>query len=122
MGFGQMTRFKQLNDCRINVFRYIEKQLVPLRVSCETREISANDLLLVDDGHEYHYILIHDLLRLVNLVKGTTTLQNRVMRRNCFHVCMKKAPINDTVIVVYNMRWLSSTCHHQRKTNSSFKI
>ena len=24
MGFGQMTRFEQLNDCRINVFRYIE--------------------------------------------------------------------------------------------------
>ena len=71
MGFGQMG-FEKLNDCKINVFRYTEKQLVPLRV---TRE--SND----------YYILIQDLLRLVSLVKGTTTLQHRVLCRNCFHVC-----------------------------------
>ena len=91
MGFGQMLRFEQLNDCKINVFRYIEKQIVPLRVSRETRENLEIDLLVVDDGQEYHYILIHDLLRLVNLVKGTTTLQQRVLCRKCFHVCLNKS-------------------------------
>ena len=50
IGFGQMTRFEKLNDCRINVFRYFEKQLVPLLVSRETRENFEIDLLLVDDG------------------------------------------------------------------------
>ena len=35
MGFGQMLRFETLNDCKINVFRYTEKQLVPLRVTRE---------------------------------------------------------------------------------------
>ena len=87
MGFGQMLRFEKLNNCKINVFRYMEKQLVPQRVTRETNDNLEIDLLLVDDGQEYHYILIQDLLRLVNLVKGTTTLQHRVLCRNCFHVC-----------------------------------
>ena len=87
MGFGQMLRFEKLNNCKINVFRYTEKQLVPLRVTRETNDNFEIDLLLVDDGQEYHYILIQDLLRLVSLVKGTTSLQHRVLCRNCFHVC-----------------------------------
>ena len=37
MGFGQILRFEKLNDCKINVFRYTEKQLVPLRVTRERR-------------------------------------------------------------------------------------
>ena len=70
MGFGQMLRFEKLNDCKINVFRYTEKQLVTLRVTREKGEGLEIDLLQVDDGQEYHYILILDLLRLVTLVKG----------------------------------------------------
>ena len=91
MGFGQMLRFEKLNGCKINVFRYSEKQLVPLRVTRETKDNLEIDLLLVDDGQEYHYILILDLLRLVSLVKGTTTLTHRVLCRNCFHVCMNES-------------------------------
>ena len=91
MGFGQMLRFEKLNDCKINVFRFSEKQLVPLRVTRETKDNLEIDLLLVDDGQEYHYILILDLLRLVSLVKGTTTLTHRVLCRNCFHVCMNES-------------------------------
>ena len=41
----------------------------------------------MDDGQEYHYVLILDLLRLVNLIKGTTSLFQRVLCRNCFHIC-----------------------------------
>ena len=67
------------------------KQLVPLRVTREIKDNLEIDLLLVDDGQEYHYILILDLLRLVRLVKGTTTLTHRVLCRNCFHVCMNES-------------------------------
>ena len=35
IGLGQMLRYKKLNDCKINVFRCNEKQLVPLRVTRE---------------------------------------------------------------------------------------
>ena len=73
MGFGQMLRFEKLNDCKIKVFRYTEKQLVPLRVTRQKGDGLEIDLLLVDDGQEYHYILMLDLLRLVSMVKGTTT-------------------------------------------------
>ena len=87
MGFGQMLRFEKLNNCKISVFRYTETHLVPLRVPREKGDGLEIDLLLVDDGQEYHYILILDLLRLVNLVKGTTSFCQRVLCRNCFHVC-----------------------------------
>ena len=69
MGFGQMLRFEKLNDCKINVFRYTEKQLVPLQVTRQKRDGLQIDLLLVDDGQEYHCILILDLLRLFTMVK-----------------------------------------------------
>ena len=91
MGFGQMLRFEKLNDCKINVFRYTEKQLVPLRVTREKGDGLEIDLLLVDDEQEYHYILILDLLRLASMVKGTTTLNHRVVCRNCFHIFMNES-------------------------------
>ena len=91
MGFGQMLRFEKLNNCKINVFRYTEKQLVPLRVTQDVSDVLEIDLLLVDDGQEYHYILIQDILRLVSNVKGTTTLYQRVLCRNCFHICMNES-------------------------------
>ena len=90
MGFGQILRFEKLNDCKINVFRYTEKQLNLLRVTREKGDGLEIDMLLVDDGQEYHYILILELLRLVTLVKRNTTLQHRVLCRNCFHVCMNE--------------------------------
>ena len=68
MGFGQMLRFEELNKCEINVFRYTVNQLVPLRVTRQKGDLLKIDLLLVDDGQEYHYILILDLVRLVTLV------------------------------------------------------
>ena len=90
MGFGQMLRFEKLNDCKINVFRYTENQLVPLRVTREKGDGLEIDLLLVDDGQKYHYILILDLMRLVSMVKGTTTLYQRVLCKNRFHICMNE--------------------------------
>ena len=69
-----MLRFEKLNDCKINVFRYTEKQLVPLRVTRQKEDGLEMDLLLVDDGQECHYVLILDLLRPVTMNKGTTTL------------------------------------------------
>ena len=44
----------------------------------------------MEDGREYHYVLIVDLLRLDrrnNLIKGTISLFQRVLCRNCFHIC-----------------------------------
>ena len=77
--------------CKINLFRYIEKQLVPLRVTREISDVLEIDLLLVDDGQEYHYIMILGILRLVSIVRGTTTLCQRVLCRNCFHICMNES-------------------------------
>ena len=90
MGFHDMLRFEKINNCKINVFRFDKKQLVPLRVSREPDKELEIDLLLVDDGQEYHYVLITDLLRLVNLVKGTGALGTRQLCRNCFHICMNQ--------------------------------
>ena len=73
------------------MFRYSEKQLLPLRVTRETKDNLEIDLLLVDDEQEYQYILILDLLRLVSFVKGTSTITHRVLSRNCFHVCMDES-------------------------------
>ena len=84
-GFGQMLRFEKLNKSNVNVFSYTENELVPLRVSRKDGIFNV-DLLLVDDGQEYHYVLILDLLKLVNLIKGTTSLFPRVLCRNCFHI------------------------------------
>ena len=91
MCFGQMLRFQKLNDRKINVFRYTKKQLVLLGVTRQKGDGLEIDLLLVDDGQVYHYILIIDLLRLVTLVKGTTALNKRVLCRNCFHICMNES-------------------------------
>ena len=65
MGFVQMIRLEMLNNCKMNVFRYTENQLVPLRVTQEVSDVLEIDLLLVDDGQECHYNLILDILRLV---------------------------------------------------------
>ena len=86
-----MLGIEKLNDCNINVFRYSEKQPLPLRETRETKDNLEIDLLLVDDGQEYHYILILDPLRLVTFVKGTSTLTHRVLCRNGFHVCMNES-------------------------------
>ena len=90
MGFGQMLGFEELNNCKINGFRHTEKQLVPLRVTREVSDVVKIDLLLVDDGQENHYILILDILSLVSNATGTTTLSQRVLCRNCFHLCMNE--------------------------------
>ena len=90
MGFGEMLRFEKLNNCKVNVFRYNEKELQPVRVSQQPETDLEIDLLLVDDGQEYHYVLIKDLLRLVCIVKGTVSLAGRILCRNCFHVCMSQ--------------------------------
>ena len=91
IGFGLMLRFEKLNNCKINVFRYTEKELVPLRVTREISDVLEIDLLLVDDGQEYHYILILHILRLVSNVRGPTTLFQRVLCRNRFHKCLNES-------------------------------
>ena len=48
------------------------------------KSIENVDSMLVDEGKEYHYVWIQDL---VNLVNGKTLLGQRVLSRNCFHIC-----------------------------------
>ena len=71
-----------------------QKATGSLRVTREKGD-DLEILWLFAEGQEYHYILILDLLRLVNLVRGTTALYQRVLCLNCFHVYMNKLHTND---------------------------
>ena len=89
MGFGQIKRFEDLNECRVNVFRHrgTKNELLPVRVSQKQTGLIV-DLLLLSNENVHHYVLIEDLNKVIAKVKGTG---NRISRnwlcRNCFHMC-----------------------------------
>ena len=86
-GFKDLPNFEQLNCVQVNVFRYENKQLFPLRLSKRTDIDFIMDLLLLQDDNVYHYVLIKKLLNLVNHVKQRRQRFGDVICRNCFHVC-----------------------------------
>ncbi|XP_075254812.1 uncharacterized protein LOC142346188 [Convolutriloba macropyga] len=69
MGFHQMTKFEDLNDVRVNVFRYADSGLTPFRVSKKLNCDFNLDLLLLSDGQMHHYVLIRNLRSLVHRVR-----------------------------------------------------
>ncbi len=44
------------------------------------------DLLLLSDGQKYHYVLIHDLCKLVDVIRNRGQRNRNQICRNCFHV------------------------------------
>ncbi len=44
------------------------------------------DLLLLSDGQKYHYVLIHDLCKLVDVIRNRGHRNRNQICRNCFHV------------------------------------
>ena len=91
MGFKDLPRFENLNSVQVNIFRYEKKQLYPLRLSKRTDHGFTMDLLLLQEDDVYHYVLIKNLLNLVNHVRQRRPRTGDLICRNCFHIC---TPIN----------------------------
>ena len=87
MGFRDLPNFEKENSVQVNVFRYEKKQLFPLRVSQRSDIDFRMDLLLLQDDNVYHYVLIKNLLNLVNHIKQRRPRTSDIICRNCFHVC-----------------------------------
>ena len=56
MGFKDMANFAILNTVPVNVFRYENKQLFPLRLSKNYDFEFTLDLVLLQDDQIYHYV------------------------------------------------------------------
>ena len=91
MGFKDLSSFETLNNVQVNVFRYESKQLFPLRLSKQNDIDFKMDLLLLQEDQLYHYVLIKNLLNLVNHVRQRRHRTGDLICRNCFHIC---TPIN----------------------------
>ena len=87
MAFNQIPRFENLNKVQVNVFRYQNKDLIPLRISKRQELPFILDLLLLSDGQAYHYVLIKDLKILISNLKQQVPRSSSKICRNCFHVC-----------------------------------
>ena len=87
MGFKDMVAFEDLNQVQVNVFKYEKKQLFPLRLSKKSEFEFVVDLLLLQENSVYHYVLIKNLLNVVNHVKQRRPQSDDVICRNCFHIC-----------------------------------
>ena len=86
MPFNQIDRFEKLNEVQVNVFRFEEKDLVPLRVSKYDSDL-VMDLLLLSEVGTHHYVLITDLKNFADFVKNKQRRSRDEKCRNCFHVC-----------------------------------
>ena len=73
---------------------YENKQLFPLRLS-ETYDFEFTlDLLLLQDDPIYHYVLITNILSLVNHIKQRRPRSDDKLCRNCFHICSQESYTN----------------------------
>ena len=61
-------------------------ELAPYRISRKIDEPIIVDLLLLCDGNVFHYVLILNLVNLVQRVRGKTVNSRREICRSCFHV------------------------------------
>ena len=89
-----MANFETLNNVQVNVFRYENKQLFPLRLSKTYDFEFTLDLLLLQDDQIYHYVFITNILSLVNHIKQMRPRSDDKLCRNCFHICSQESYIN----------------------------
>ena len=66
--------------------RYKEGGLLPLRVSSKYLSDLCVDLLL-SNGHTHHFVLVTDLMRVVEYVPGKLHRDRNQICRECFHTC-----------------------------------
>ena len=62
------------------------EELIPYRVSKKWDQEFVVDLLLLSDGKIFHYVLITELVNLVQKVCGRKLHPRSQICRNCFHV------------------------------------
>ena len=67
--------------------RYKEGELLPLRVSSKYSSDLCVDLLLLSNGQTHHYVLITDLMSVVEYVRGKLHRDRNQICRKCFHTC-----------------------------------
>ena len=67
--------------------RYKEGELLHLRVSSKYSSDLCVDLLLLSNGQTHHYVLITDLMWVVEYVRGTLHRDRNQICRKCFHTC-----------------------------------
>ena len=67
--------------------RYKEVELLPLRVSSKYSSDLCVDLLLLSNGQTHHYVLITDLMRVVEYVRGKLHRDRNQICRKCVHTC-----------------------------------
>ena len=89
LGVKEMLHFEKMNNCKINVLRCLDRGLVPLRVLHESDRDLKVDFSLIDDGQEYHFLLLK-ALRLANRIKGSFAYWRSVPCWNCFHICVNQ--------------------------------
>ena len=83
MRFGQMPRFEERNNWKINFFVY-ENELVPIRVSKKIDTDSDVNLFLLEDDLIHLYLPLTNLICLIN---GRILSSRFCPRRDCFHIC-----------------------------------
>ena len=89
MAFNQLPRFENLNKLQVTVFRYQNKNFIPLRRSKRQELPFILDLLFLSDGQTYLYDLIKDLKNLVSNMKQRVPRSSSKKCRICFHVCYR---------------------------------
>ena len=90
MGFKDMAKFEILNNVQVNVFRYENKQVFPLRLSKNYDFEFTLDLLLLQDDQIYHYAFITNILSLVNHIKQRRPRSDDKLCRNFSHLLTGK--------------------------------
>ena len=60
---------------------------MPIRVSKHVNDQLEIDLLLLNDGEKFHYVLITNLMNLVSFITKRTAKSSDKLCRNCFYIC-----------------------------------
>ena len=120
MPFNQIDRFEKLNEVQVNVFRFEEKDLVPLRVSKYDSDF-VMDLLLLSEGGTHHYVLITDLKHFANFVKNKQSRSKDEICRNCFHVCSSLESLKNHKVNCYENEAARIVLPDEKKKLHQFK-
>ena len=86
MGLQDISQFKNLNEVRINVFGYNDRDLFPLSVSKFVSNFTMDPLFLSQADY-YHYSLITNLVKVVCQFWNTKFSFAFHICWNCFWLC-----------------------------------
>ena len=120
MPFNKIDRFQKLNEFQVNVFRFEEKDLVPLRVSKFDSDF-VRDFLLISEGGTHHYALITDLKHFANFVKNKQGRSGDDICRNCFLVCSSLEILKNHKVNCYENETAKIVLSDEKKKLQQFK-